>query len=235
MYALEKDIPHYEVVSDTYEVYSFSPSSVLLSKENGDTNLFILEGQGSDSFWENRELLQTYPSVHWTQMDYIIAVEKFLQENTNEGVEDWNTTNLSFRLNCEDASSGPQNFFIDLARKNQSTSTNNNGRQELKIEVFPKSERFLFWKRIYDTSHEGNPYLDLDEISISAEEVLNLVEANGGKQIRQKVNNSCDIRIDIGANDDWTIDYYGGNGKRYLIMFVDKKTGKIHKLIVHDE
>ena len=237
MYALEKDIPHDEVVSDTYEAYSFSPSSVLLPKKNEDINLFTLEGQGSNSFWENRELPETYPSVYWKQTDYIVILEKFLQETTNEGIDDWNTTALSFRLNCEDASSGPQKLSIDLARKNQTTSTENNGRQELNIDIFPKSERFLFWKRIYDTSHEGNPYLDLDEINISAEEVLKLAEANGGNQLRKNLNNSCSIQINIGEaiiDNDWRIKYRK-DGNTYLEMFVDEKTGEIHKLSVYDE
>ncbi len=91
-----------------------------------------------------------------------------------------------------------------------------------------KKIKLLFWERTYTANYESLPYLNPDEINISVEDALRLAENNGGEEVREKLGNSCSIKIKTSegvVDNDWVI-RYTKDGNTRLEMFVDEQTGK---------
>ncbi len=66
--------------------------------------------------------------------------------------------------------------------------------------------------------------IDLMEFKIAANDALQIVEENGGKLARSRVDNQCHIYVGMpsrNGNNSWEVYYTGG----YFTMFVDPYSG----------
>lgn len=214
------------VVSSTFEIYSINPATLLGPLETNAPNAFTQLGSGEDFYWENQYLPEAYSPVQWTQADYVMVTDRFLQQVLNEPLKNWKTHSLGFVTDCNDADAGPQSLTMDLFR---STDTREEeSRIELNVSVYPKSGQVNRFETEYYPSVNGVASLELDKIKIPAEEALQIVEMNGGQNTRQSVNNKCEVVVSLTAgimDNSWSVRYQS-DGKTLLGAFVDEQTGK---------
>jgi hypothetical protein len=75
----------------------------------------------------------------------------------------------------------------------------------------------IFYRPVF-----GANVIDLDKLKISADEALSIAEENGGKTMRQSVQNDCDLYLVLDGN--WQVVY---DGSSTLKINIDPYTGKI--------
>jgi hypothetical protein len=134
---------------------------------------------------------------------------------------------MSFETSCKDNPNGFEfGTFVFYQLIFQDGELGYNARA---VEISPKYEE-VFWggDSTFYRPVFGAPMVDVDKLGITADEVLDISEDNGGRAIRQSVLNNCYIHLYF--NGDWEVNYVGPDGLPILqIEGIDPYTGMITK------
>jgi len=217
-------------VASIYEVYSIDSKTTLQSLEDGNTNVFTKLGEGEEYFMDNLNLPEVSPPVHWEYTDYLTITNAFLQNVVGKPLRDWKLYSLGFQADCQDIVEGAQNMDIEIFHFID--SQNEESKTRLHLGIYPKSEQVNRLETKYSPYFESVSTLELEQINIPIEEVLKIAETNGGKQVRESINNMCEVTASITAeiiNNDWSVTYRS-NGETLMEVFVDEQTGE-YKII----
>lgn len=213
--------------------YDIDPESILESLEQGKTDVF-------DPVISTPEFNAYLPtgSYPWNQSDYLMVVSALNQFVWKESLEEWRLYSLDFYRGCQDDPRGfDSGSFIYF--KN-SSSLDYSVR---KYEVYPIGgmEGGVSWGAgKFPRSLFGWKSIDLARLELSADDVLQLAEEHGGKEVRQISTNACTIYVsltpngdNVGDNKDWVTTYYSDDGYVLFKITVDPMNGR-HTIHVNE-
>lgn len=215
------------VLSD--KTYSINSATLLHSLASGNERAFVLETgtPKANQF--------TSPSpIQWKQVDYLYVVQAFHQFAEGESLKEWNLKEMFFRLNCEDASLGPQ--FASFVYFKTMRVQNESSRLVRDLYIDPRENRVDLLEVDYHPELTQWPSIDLALIKVTAEQALDIAESNGGTEIRRGNGDNCIIyeHIDAGstysgvlAYDGWIVSYLSDDrGAPLLRININASTGE---------
>lgn len=193
--------------------YTFEPKTFFEALERGDEELF----QPIPDWMGQPEVLLP-GSVAWRQEDYLKLVNTLNQTTNQDTLEDWNVYWIRLSRDCADTPVGFDWFSITYFKAE--------GDQYVtRIVNVWSLRKEAAWAEGYDPRPFlfGWKSIDMKELKITADDALQIAEANGGQAFRQSVNNNCGISVRLMPNvegKDWSVDYDG-----YFIVNVDPYSG----------
>lgn len=186
--------------------FIINPTTILDSLNHGETNVFSpVLATPSD------EAILPAGSIYWTQSEYLQAANALSQVVWGESLEGWLVYYLYFNKDCDDSLGGFHSLDI-IYYKTIST-----GLQKMYtaryIQIYPLAGMVSWGGNTDFPISEGWAAIDLTEYKVTADDALRLVEENGGKKARARVQNDCTMSVSLptGKNDNrWDIAYYYG-------------------------
>lgn len=210
-------------------IYGFDSQTILDSLKSGNKVVFT-----------QLSLLQTdkpiSQPVHWTQDDYFHVADAFMEMAWQERLNEWKLASLRFETRCDYASLGPQQISLSIFRQSIPDKYYYEGRIEIK-----PGQNILTWTRHEDynpryalfSEREQNSY-NWSQIKISANQALQIVEEQGGKNVSLKLKQDCEISGSLNRNGyfaqgrpQWQINYewVPSQSSGLIMSFVDIETG----------
>lgn len=166
---------------------------------------------------------------NWTPGDFLIIAEALNQKVWQDTLKDWELFSMVYLLDCQDNASGFEQGHVIYFK----TIYKDNGKKNYIIREFfimPKNG-YVKWGggAIAPRPFFGWKSIDLDKM-IDAVDALRIVEENGGRDVRLKFNNGCNIHLSLSPEmfAGWDIWYSVGNIPKFKIT-IDPFTGKIIK------
>jgi len=203
--------------------YVINPTTILDSLNHGETNVFapVLATPNDDSILPS-------DSIYWAQADYLKIANALSQFIWNETLDDWLVYYLVFERNCDDH---PGGFYSADIIYYKTIGVGWQKKYTARwIQIYPLAS-IVYWGGDTDfPSSNGWVAIDLRKFKITADDALRIAEENGGDRLRSKVQNVCNISIDLPNNDkdiSWDIRY---NSNPFFEIIVDPYSGKYELL-----
>ena len=209
--------------------FSMDPKTILSSLERGDSDVFVAGKTGTDmdevGGYHYGPILYT-DTISWTQADHwtvAIALNEFVWKDT---LNQWNLFYMKFSAPCEqdiDGLKGSEFRFFRAKWNMGKLSYLWRG-----ISLTPEY-RDGIWAE--DENHNppltGWKKIDLERLTITAENALKLAEESGGREYRSEVQNQCIIFVSMMPNNwnGWWIHYWAGAS--WFDVYVDPMTGAV--------
>jgi hypothetical protein len=212
-------------VFDQY--YLIEPISLLESLKQGDMSAFTPVKERPELFSIDQQVV-----VNWQQADYFYIAHTLYEGVVGNTLRGWQLNSMDFQLSCKEMSNGFQNgrfdFFKVIKEKEDEF------RISRFIDIDPR-ENFIHVKEKKYYPHLARlEVIDFAKLKVSADLALRIIELNRGADIRDSVENNCDISIILSpspANDGqyWVVTY-SRNDDHTLLLYVriDPYTGKIN-------
>lgn len=209
--------------------YGFDSQTILDSLKSGNKDVFTqLSSVQTDG--------PVLHPVHWTQDDYYHVADAFMEDVWKEPLSNWELAYLHFQTNCDYASFGPQYFSLDIFQQSVPGKYYYEGQIEINA-----GQNILSWTRDEDynprfdlfSEREQNSY-DWSQIKISANQAVQIVEEQGGKNVSQTLKQKCEIDGSLERNEylaqgrpQWSIIYswVPEQASGLINSFVDTETG----------
>lgn len=169
----------------------------------------------------------TKGKLEWGQAEYLRVANAFFEFVWREPLDkNWSIERMVFNTSCKE---NPADFesatFIFYQQIFQQRELRYKARV---IEILPLDGKILWGGG--NTFHRpvfGTKVFDLDELKISADEVLNIAEENEGKAMRQSFQNDCELYLVLGGKD-WLVVYNPEvSDSQKLEINIDPYTGKV--------
>ncbi len=206
--------------SNDGEVYGIDANTILQKISSGETDIFELLPNEVDYATP----IPNLPPVRFTSTDYLQIKDAFNRFLSDEEIENWEYSEISYGLDCEDISYGPQEAFLSIVKYIVHNADEVRVKRSIVIE--PYRERISWFEEGREVLF-SYPTFDYANIKISAEEALEIAEINGGKEFRPAQDEQCTIAISISAShfdNGWEVRYIG-TGMSYEVH-VNKDTGE---------
>jgi hypothetical protein len=198
-------------------IYSFDPNTILTELDQSDGTIF----QPLSDYQAPVFPSGTFP---WRQQDYLKIANALNKFVTQDSLEGWSVYNLHSFRDCSDNPVGLDNFLITYFKID--------GDQYIArgIEVWSLSKDAA----IGGDMHFPRPFPigwtdwhslpDLKGLKVTADEALQIAEAQGGKTFRGTVNNECSVFVSLG--DRWYVTYSpDGSGSSFQVS-IDLYSGE---------
>lgn len=216
-------------ISSSEGQYEIDSVTILASIDQGNADVFI-------SQIGTPEVMPTTPGkpVQWSQADYYRIAQTLHEFVWGEPIENWNLSEILFRMGCEDANNGPQFAQFQLFRIGHVDEQETRIVRSLFIEPMKQS---VSWHEYETAPAVGQwPTIDLGQFGISANDALQIAESNDGSKERSTVNNECSIYITAPDSmyDGWRIDYSQTNLPPLFEIHIDPMTGE-YKVVTPDK
>lgn len=200
--------------------YIINPQTIFASLDRGEIDVFTPLPATQDP---NTQLLPS-GSISWTQSNYLKIAEALSQYVWQDTLTGWTVYYLAFDNQCQDNPVGFDSLEITFFK-----TIEVNGREfytARHIKIYPLAS-IVSWGGGTNFSISEKWYgIDLAKFKVTADDVQQMAEANGGAAARLGVENDCRIliRTPNHDNDDrWDVSYYFGVN---FEMLVDPYTGK---------
>jgi len=198
---------------------TINPMTILDALNRGEINVFTPTlATPSDN------TIMPSGSIHWTQSDYLKVADALSQFVWKEPLKGWFIYHLTFNKECQDNLNGFDSadiiYYKTIGGGWQKTYT------ARYIQIYPLAGIVSWGGETEFPISDGWATIDLTEFKITADDVLQIAEENGGQDARLRVGNECNILISMPNhnNDDrWNIGYYYGVN---FEMVVDPYSGK---------
>jgi hypothetical protein len=198
--------------------YSFEPEMIFSALEQGQREIF----KPSQTHLENN--LFPSGSFPWHQEDYLKIFGALNQLVGKDTLEDWELYKMDFDKGCSDNPIG-----FDAA---QITYFKTDGNEYIarEMDVYPLAKE-ADWG---GDTHFPRPFLlgwksiDLELLKVTADDALQIAEANGGKAARLLAKNKCNILVILSPNTDyenWDVYYYGDSAATIFEINIDSYSG----------
>ena len=196
-------------------------SSILESILQGRYDLFIPVDSPSEEEAFQSDL------VNWNQEDYITVANSIHKFVWDEPLNNWMLNSMDFSGSCHDIENGLQDVYFVFY--NILDSEDGKSRIVHNINIDPARSEVNVWAEKYSPLVMNWKAIDLGETKITADDALQIAEDNGGIEIRNSVNNECNVSVSFlpnpGDYDGWKLSYYQNPGT-LLEVKVDPKTGE---------
>jgi hypothetical protein len=204
--------------------YAVDPRTILDALEQDNNDVFTLM---DNSPYENNEELTD--SVQWDEADYFYVAQALHEIVWGESLDGWQLKVLDFDIDCENLGNGPQSAGFIYIKIDQSRDEESRFVSQLIIE--PRRNSVIAHKEEIYPHKEYPRTIDLGELKVSLQEVLAIVESNGGAEIREEVEDSCTIFaiLNSGMVRDyaWEVSYLSDPDSKSLVVFrIDPLTGE---------
>ena len=172
----------------------------------------------------------TGTAVTWSMDDYLQVRDLFVSQITHDEYTDWKTSQISFRLRCDQATVGFQLGDIESVRTH--TDGHFYYRTERTITIFPQIERLIYTERQFEPDIFKVKPIDTTRLKIMADDALDIAERNGGSAIRDEVADKCGIEvIMLGWRGlYWEVSYaFRESDRKDFVVNVDGATGEVKR------
>lgn len=205
--------------------YGIDSKTILTDLGNGNTDVFepLLESP--------EETINDEPIV-WNQSDYFNVAVVFHQFVTGDSVEDWKLYKLYFSAYCHEDFDGFE--FGEISFFKPEYKYGRPKGYEYRGYVMSSSNGYVASGNLQFFPYKNPEWqgIDLNDITIKAEEAFHIADRNGGQSIRMSVKNQCRISVMLHQDQEiWDIrvdDLRKGQGGITLFSIgVDPYTGEI--------
>lgn len=183
---------------------------------NPDNILVMIDQEGEDIFLPMKgnqtldEDLQPYGSFSWTQHDYLRVATALNQYVWGDNMEDWEIYLMLFERDCRMSGEGFDSFNVIYYKMVTSESKTKYVTRQIDINPLAK---LVTWGGGSDYPRSFlRPWraMDFENFEITADEALQIADANGGKDARAKQKNDCGILVSLLQDhpNKWGVDYY---------------------------
>lgn len=207
--------------------YTFDPNTILakLNQGNDSRELFQPLPEGSDNS------VRSTDSLGWQPSDYIRVANALNLVAKQDDLGEWSIYKLLFTGYCDTNPVGFEDADITYFK----TNGENYYTRRVGIYLWGKEADWA-GGAVSPRPYFGWKNVDLKKFKISADDAFQIAEANGGKAIRQAVNNLCHFNMVISPNGDfgnWQVQYYGGPSDATLFMININPDDGTYEIITH--
>ena len=198
--------------------YKINPETIIASLDRGEINVFAPE-----SATPAAPIFDT--SFSWHQSDYLKITNAVFQAVWNETINSWSLWNMIFDTTCQDNpggfESGDIHFFKADGESDYTTR---------EVLITPQYGNVSWGGGMYfQRPRSGWKSIDLNRLTVTADDALRIAEENGGKSFRLTKQNQCSISLilNIDAYDGWRVTYQGNDDLSIFKVQIDPYTGKV--------
>jgi len=205
-----------------YDTYIIDTSSILMSITQGKEDVFMPVTSS-----ESEEIPSEFP-VNWKQADYLVIADALHEVVWSTSLKNWELNSMDFGLPCNKKMYGLQ--YGHFVFYDTQDTEDGSDRIVHNIVIDPERSSVNVWALRYSPVVIRWETIDLTKAVITADDALQIAEANGGTETRNKVDNDCYISVslvpDSAGYDGWTVSYYQNPGT-LLEIYIDPITGDI--------
>jgi hypothetical protein len=191
---------------DDIRAYTFEPKTILTALDRNDGEIFQpLPDWGQENIFPSG-------SFAWQQQDYLkiaIALNQVANQDNLDNLEEWSVYSINSSRDCADIPIGFDHFSITYFK------TVGERYVTREMDVWPLAKE-ADWAGNMDFPRPvlmGWKSINLGKLKVTADDALQMAEANGGKAARQAVSNDCSISVALAPNADdadWGVYYFRG-------------------------
>jgi hypothetical protein len=183
---------------------------------NPDNILVMIDQEGEDIFLPAKgdqisaEDLMPYGSFSWTQYDFLRIANALNQYVWGDNMEDWEIYLMFFDRDCRMSGEGFDSFNIIYYKMVTVDSKTKYVTRQIDVNPLAK---LVTWGDGLDYPRSFlRPWhtMDFENFEITADEAVQIADANGGKDAREKRKNNCGISVSLLQDhpNKWGVDYY---------------------------
>ena len=182
--------------------YGFDPKTILAALDRNDGEIFQPLPD-----WGLQEAVFPPGSFAWQQQDYLQIAVALNRVASQDSLEDWSVYGMYAHTECANTPIGFDIFSITYFK------LVGNRYATRQIDILPLAKE-ADWAGGADFPRPfpfGWKSVNLEKLKVTANDVLQQSEANGGKAARLAANNVCSITITLRPNtdgDSWQVHYY---------------------------
>jgi hypothetical protein len=241
LYLYDDDNNHNPLLFSSYfhaSYYQINPETMLDELDQGKSDVFIPVSE--KVFYDIYGSVEPkYPDIHWSQAEYLKIVNTLSREVWHEPLDSkkWNVLVLEMMQNCVDNPQGFYNFEI-IYFKNSSFGFLDRQYPVRRVEVISR-DGLVRWgdKTFSDAILPGWYKVTLNDLKVTADDVLSIAESNGGSTARRQHNNECTIsirlnnypRVEANTNNNWLVDYDSTDFSDIFQIWINPLSGKIQE------
>ena len=206
--------------------YAIDPDTILSDIDQGKTDVFrTIYATSTTQEFESYKSIHSV-SYHWSQSDYLKVASALHRFVWNENLNNWHIFSMYFHIGCQDNPTGFDSAKITYFKGMYGPLSYTTR----VLDIYPV-DNGVSWGGKANFPHPifGWRSVDLKKIKVTADDALELTEANGGQEFRLRVNNNCTIDVFInpnpGQDDDWIV-YYDSKGLSTFELHIDPYTGE---------
>lgn len=201
------------IVSTQSGMISIEPATLLQDIKKQKAGLFVpIENEPDFRSAPN------IPSVQWGQKDFLEIAKAVYMEVWNEPLDGWSVQDIYFLEECSDMHVGLQHATFKLF-KNTDPKGNNRGEITKRLIVIRPKYKFILWSEEVISMNSGKErFYSILDFLVTAEHALWEADENGGKLVRQDVEDKCYIKIypiKLENSDTWKVEYYSRESSSY--------------------
>jgi hypothetical protein len=133
---------------------------------------------------------------------------------------------MRYSLDCAEVTNGPQSAFFMYFKV--ITNDTSKSRIERYITIDPAKQGITTAETRITPARPGNESIEVGELKLTADDILQIAEDNGGFVARNAIQNDCQINFVLSPNaiyPGWRVDY-SNSSDPYIISFeIDPQTG----------
>jgi hypothetical protein len=149
-----------------------------------------------------------------------------------ESSDNWQIWNMIIDWDCQYMSIGPQEAWITYFKIEKVDE--NNARFESRMIVQPRRIAISIDKYEHYPFYRDIDGIDIDELTISISEAVEIAEKNGGKKVRESVENECSVSVFIRSDpmsyNGWEIHYDMEDYSNNFSIYINPNTGDVEEI-----
>lgn len=220
---------HENVISDTWQHYSFEASTILaqLADNAGEYNdLFIFEPKSIDISSLERT------ATKWGEDEFYLVAQAIHHKEWGENLDDWHPRAQLQFYDCTGIEDGPYAVYFTFYKNENGARFVSYIRLDPHVNIL-RTRHIVYAPRISEWK-----VMDIDNI-LSAADALKNAEEAGGEALRRRLNNVCNIQIDYLRPESntrpypiWDVSYYPASDDLSAIVRYDVNalTGEVEKV-----
>jgi hypothetical protein len=198
--------------------YKINASTVLESIDHNQESIFMPDTTVLPD-------LDIHNRTVWTQKEFWKIANSLFETVWKESLDSkWSIHKMSFKTTCKENPAGFEYAtFVFYQLILQKGELNYNARA---IDI-SQLDGIVSWgsDSVFARPVFGANTIEMDKLKITADKAFSVAEENGGKAIRQSLQNKCDLFFVL--NGTWQVVYEGYDGLPVLEMKIDPLTGEI--------
>ncbi len=218
--SVEKPNPVSMSSYDDLEIYyTFEPAMFFTASEQDQEAMF----QPISSEEYPRHDLYPAGFFPWKQQDYLEIANVLNHVVVSDALSDWKVYDMTFVKDCVDTPVGFDGVIVVYFKFDGTRY------ESRRIDISPQVKAAQ-WRGTLSFPRSSPEWksVDIDNFKVTADDALQIAEANGGQDTRRAVKNNCYVSVSIpNMNyEGWEVEYSSGGTTTIFKIDVDPLTGK---------